>query len=99
ELIDSIRVSNRAVCTSGDYERRTGADDGHILEPRTGKSARTVASVTVVAPTAMSADALATAGFVLGPAAGIQLFDRMGVEGLIISSTLETFATRGMRHD
>jgi len=97
ELIDSLRISNRAVCTSGDYERRSSKDDGHhILDPHTGSSANGVASVTVIAPTAMLADALATAAFVLGPANGIQLFDRLGVDGLIISPELERFATRGM---
>src|SRR5207248_257687 len=87
ELIDSIRVSNRAVCTSGDYLRRSSGDAGvhHILDPRTGASANQVASVTVVAPTAMLADAVGTAAFVLGPAEGIRLFDRLGVDGLILS--------------
>lgn len=99
QLIDTLRVSNRAVCTSGDYERQSSEEDGghHILDPRTAASAKSVASVTVVAPTAMLADALATAAFVLGPADGIQLFDRLGVDGLIISPTLENYATRGMR--
>ena len=99
ELIDSIRVSNRAVCTSGDYEKRAADDDQghHILDPRTGSSANSVASVTVIAPTAMLADALATAAFVLGPSDGIQLFHRLGVDGLIISPTLELYATRGFR--
>jgi thiamine biosynthesis lipoprotein len=97
ELIDSIRVSNRAVCTSGDYEKRAAADEQghHILDPRTGSSANAVASVTVIAPTAMLADALATAAFVLGPSDGIRLFHRLGVDGLIISPTLELYATRG----
>jgi thiamine biosynthesis lipoprotein len=87
ELIDSLRISDRAVCTSGDYERRAAADEEghHILDPRTGSSANAVASVTVIAPTAMLADALATAAFVLGPGEGIQLFDRLGVDGLIVS--------------
>jgi thiamine biosynthesis lipoprotein len=99
ELIDSIRVSNRAVCTSGDYEKRAAAGEQghHILDPRTGSSANAVASVTVIAPTAMLADALATAAFVLGPADGIRLFHRLGVDGLIISPTLELYATRGFR--
>jgi len=99
ELIDSIRVSNRAVCTSGDYERRSSEEDSghHILDPRTAASAKAVASVTVVAPAAMLADAVATAAFVLGPADGIELFDRLGVDGLIITPTLEQHATRGMR--
>jgi FAD:protein FMN transferase len=97
ELIDSLRVSERAVCTSGDYERRSSKDNGHhILDPRKGSSANAVASVTVVAPTTMLADALATAAFVLGPAEGIRLFNRLGVDGLIITPQLERHATRGM---
>jgi thiamine biosynthesis lipoprotein len=39
---------------------------GHILDPRSGWPAEGLASVTVLAPTAAEADALATAFFVLG---------------------------------
>ena len=97
ELIDSIRVSDRAVCTSGDYEKRAVVNEQghHILDPHSGSSANAVVSVTVIAPTAMLADALATAAFVLGPSGGIQLFHRLRVDGLIISPTLELYATRG----
>jgi thiamine biosynthesis lipoprotein len=99
ELIASLRISNQAVCTSGDYERRTPGDHAHhILDPRTGASAHAVASATVVASGAMLADALATAVFVLGPAEGIQLLDRMGVDGLIVTPELEQFETRGLCH-
>lgn len=97
ELIGSLRVSNCAVCTSGDYERRSSTDNSHhILDPCKGSSADGVASVTVVASNAMLADALATAAFVLGPAEGIRLFDRLSVDGLIITPQLERYATRGM---
>jgi thiamine biosynthesis lipoprotein len=99
ELIASLRISNQAVCTSGDYQRRTASGNGHhILDPRTGASAHTVASATVVASGAMLADALATAAFVLGPEEGIKLLNRMGVEGLIVTPELERFETRGLRH-
>jgi thiamine biosynthesis lipoprotein len=99
ELIASLRVSNQAVCTSGDYERRTpGGNAHHILDPRTGASAHAVASATVVAPGAMLADALATAAFVLGPQEGIELLNRMGVDGLIVTPELERFETRGLCH-
>jgi thiamine biosynthesis lipoprotein len=98
QLIDSLRVTNQAVCTSGDYERRIAGEDGahHIFDPRTGASADALASVTVVAPTAMVADALATAAFVLGPTAGIRLLERQGVYGLMVSPTLERYSTRDM---
>lgn len=95
-VIESIRVSDKAVCTSGDYERRSDDDAHHILDPRTGGSADTSASVTVVAASAMLADALATAAFVLGPVDGIQLLERHGVDGVILSPALERHATRGL---
>jgi thiamine biosynthesis lipoprotein len=95
-VIDAIRVSGKAVCTSGDYERRAEDGTGHIMDPRTREAAAGVASVTALADTAMLADAAATAAFVLGPIDGIRLLERLGVEGLVISSTLDRFATRGM---
>ncbi len=93
DLIASLRVSNQAVCTSGDYERRT-----HILDPRTGAPSHSVASASVVASGAMLADGLATAAFVLGPEDGIQLLNRMGVHGLIVTPELERYETGGLCH-
>jgi thiamine biosynthesis lipoprotein len=52
--------------------------------------------VTVVAPTAMLADALATAAFVLGPSDGLALLRRHGVEGLILTPSLERFETAAL---
>lgn len=99
QLIDTLWVSNTAVCTSGDYERRSAGDDAdhHIIDPRTGTSANALASVTVVAPSAMLADALGTAAFVLGPTDGLALLERHGVEGLLVTPTLERFMTPRMR--
>lgn len=91
-LADRFEVRDCAVCTSGDYER--GA---HILDPR-GNGAPQVASATVIGPNAMLADALATAAFVLGPARGIALLERMDVQGLLITPALEQFRTRQSAH-
>jgi thiamine biosynthesis lipoprotein len=90
ELIDRIRVSDCAVCTSGDYERGP-----HILDARNGEAAHAVASATVIAPSAMLADALATAAFVLGPEQGIALLARMDVQGLIVTADLQCHRTPG----
>ena len=87
-VLDTLRVSDAAVCTSGDYER-----PGHIVDPRFDASPGAVASVTVVAPGAMMADALGTAAFVLGPSEGLRLFERHGVEGLIVTAALERIET------
>jgi thiamine biosynthesis lipoprotein len=93
ELVDRFPISDRAVCTSGNYERGQ-----HILDPRQGEAAHAVASATVVAPSAMLADALATAAFVLGPDKSIPLLMRMGVEGLIVTADLEIHRTPGLCH-
>ncbi|HEX6464654.1 MAG TPA: FAD:protein FMN transferase, partial [Vicinamibacterales bacterium] len=90
-LVDSLRVSDAAVCTSGDYER-----PDHIITRHHRRSGAEVVSVTVVAPAAMLADALGTAAFVLGPEKGLRLFARHDVEGLIITSSLERFETPGL---
>jgi thiamine biosynthesis lipoprotein len=91
DLVDRFRISDRAVCTSGDYERGQ-----HILDPRCSEAANGVASATVVAPRAMLADALATAAFVLDPKESIPLLMRMGVEGLIVTSDFEVLRTPGL---
>jgi thiamine biosynthesis lipoprotein len=99
KLIETLHVSDAAVCTSGDYERRLPGSnrDHHIMDPRSGTSALTLASVTVIAPSAMVADVLATAAFVLGPREGLAFLDGHGVDGLLITPTLERHLTSGMR--
>ena len=52
----------------------------------------------MIAPSAMLADALATAAFVLGPVAGIELLQRMGVDGLIVMPDLQRYSTQGLRY-
>ena len=58
-----------AVATSGNYERFVtiaGKRYAHIIDPRTGRPAEGVLSCTVIADTAVAADALSTTLFVLG---------------------------------
>ena len=96
--IDTLAISNAAVCTSGDYERpRPDGEPGHhLLDPQTRQPVEGVASVTVVAPTAMLADALSTAAFVLRPDQGIDMLESQHVDGLIVSADLQTFETDGL---
>ena len=93
-----------AVATSGDYERyfiKDGVRYHHILDPRTGYPADRSISVTVWTTTAMDADILATAIFVLGPEKGIELAERLeDVETLVFyekDDTVRAVATRGIR--
>jgi len=100
QILATLRASGVSVCTSGDYERPAPRGDGHhIVDPRTGRSSDAVASVTVVAPSAVLADALGTAAFVLGVRDGLDLLAQHGVEGLIVTTSLEWHATQGMQRD
>jgi len=93
-LLGALEAADVAVCTSGDYER-VGAGGHHLLQPRRRVSSGGVSSVTVLAPSAMVADALATAAFVLGPDGGLALLRRHGVAGMIVTATLVCLRTTG----
>ena len=78
-LLTTLFVDAGAVVTSGDYERAVEVDGEryhHLLDLRTGRPARRSVAVTVRAPEATLADALATAAFVLGPEAAFALVAR-----------------------
>lgn len=65
-----LALRDRAMSTSGSATQsfhHQGRRLGHILDPRTGRPAEGVLSVTVLTPDAATADALSTALYVLGP--------------------------------
>ncbi len=97
QTLETLQVSECAVCTSGDYARHAPGNvaEHHIMQPRTGASTTAVASVTVVATSAMIADAFATAAFVLGPVDGLALLERHELRGMIVTPALERVATTG----
>jgi thiamine biosynthesis lipoprotein len=87
EAVARFALDSGAIATSGNYRRFFDPEEqvGHIMDPRTGYSAKGSSSATVIAPTCMEADALATAVFVLGPAAGIELVDGLtAVEAMVL---------------
>jgi thiamine biosynthesis lipoprotein len=83
-----LHMTDGAVTTSGDYRRFTrvgGENQSHIMDTQTGRGANRLASVTVIAPDATTADALATAVSVLGQEDGLTLIERLPqVEAILI---------------
>jgi thiamine biosynthesis lipoprotein len=89
ELLYVLNIQGGAVATSGSYERYFTIDGkkySHIIDPKTGwPVGDEVLSVTIVAPDCTTADAVATACFVLGGREGMELIERIDkVEGMIV---------------
>jgi thiamine biosynthesis lipoprotein len=80
-----VEVDCGAVATSGAYER-----GDHVFDPRTGRPARGLASVTVVGPDLGTADAYATAAFALGPDAPAWLRSLDGYGAYVIEDSGRT---------
>lgn len=84
---DILELSRGAVATSGSYEEYYDPEreHHHIVSADTGNSPQHSRSVTVTAPTAMAADALATSVFLMLPRAGVQFVDALsGCECLVV---------------
>jgi thiamine biosynthesis lipoprotein len=99
KLYSALTLDRGAIVTSGDYEsffEREGVRYHHILEPATGRPARRSVAVTVIAPSAMDADALATGLFVIGPQRGLELVEGLpGTEALFFGPGLEISRSSG----
>lgn len=84
-VVATLRLKDASASTSGNSERGLVVDGrriGHLLDPRAGEPAPDFGSVTVVAPSALVADVLSTALFVLGPKDGMALSERLRQDGV-----------------
>jgi thiamine biosynthesis lipoprotein len=91
-------LAGRCLATSGDYATRFSDDyrNHHIFDPATGRSPTALASVSVAAPTAVEADALSTAVFVLGVERGLALVRSTdGADAFLVLKDGRTLATEG----
>ncbi|MDQ0143135.1 FAD:protein FMN transferase [Cupriavidus necator] len=90
-----VALHGLSVATSGDYRRyfdSGGRRYAHTLDPRTGYPAsHALASVTVIHPQCMLADALSTALTVLGPEAGMAHARRHGIAARFLVRTADGF--------
>lgn len=102
-----IKESDKAISTSGDYERyiiKDGKRYHHIIDPKTGYPAESgVIADTVVLDSSinnnpMNADGLSTIVFILGPEKGMQFIKNIqGAECIIVTSDKKLLVSPGLK--
>ena len=102
DYVGVAELVNRAVVTSGKYERyfeQDGVRYHHILSTEDGYPVRnSLASVTVITGRALDADALSTALFTLGLEAGVRRAEELeGVEAVFLTEEKIVYTTGGLQ--
>ena len=80
EAFSSLELSNTSIATSGNYEKFAIVDGkkySHTIDPKTGMPVTGIKSVTIVAPMAELADALATPVMIMGIKVGLHLINQL----------------------
>ncbi|MDO4925938.1 MAG: FAD:protein FMN transferase [Turicibacter sp.] len=100
EYLGIAKVKNKSIVTSGTYERyfeQDGIIYHHILDPQTGYPVENnVMSVTIIADSSMTADALSTTAFALGVEEGLKLIESLDdVEALYVTADKRLYASSG----
>jgi thiamine biosynthesis lipoprotein len=88
-IVAALEIESGAIATSGDYERFIEVDGVrhcHILDPRTGRSARGFQSVTVHASTCLVAGSATTVAMVKGEAEGREWLESLGLAYLCVAA-------------
>ena len=99
--VTRLALNDEAISTAGDYERffdDQGVRYHHIINPKTGDSARGVRSVTVIGPDATLTDGLDNAVFILGPERGLALIDATpGYAAIVIDAEHNVRLSKALR--
>jgi FAD:protein FMN transferase len=100
QVVLRMPLEEAAFSTSGDYERffeEGGTRYHHIIDPKTGDSARSLRSATVIAGDATRTDALSTALFVLGPERGLKLVNSLSdVDAVLVTPQGQVLYSKGL---
>jgi len=101
DVVAVLPLSDVSISTSGDYERyfeRDGVRHHHLLDPRTGGSARAVRSVTILAEDGLTSEALSKTVFVLGVGRGLSLIESLpDVDAVIVDADGALHFSSGLR--
>ena len=89
QVLTTVELRDQGLSTSGSAEsffELDGQRYSHIMDPRSGVPVRGMAQVTVLSAQAATSDALSTALFVLGAAAGAELLRSRHAAALLVTA-------------
>jgi thiamine biosynthesis lipoprotein len=98
-----VEIEDGSLATSGDYEhayRHEGRTYHHIIDPKTGFPADQTSAVTLISKTALWADAVDTALFIMGPRAALRAIESAPggpFDAAIVDPRMRLWLTEGMR--
>jgi thiamine biosynthesis lipoprotein len=97
----TLPLENCAISTSGDYERFFIDKDGqrvhHIINPKTGKSAHGIISVSVIGPEGFDTDPLTKTIFIMGAEKGLALINSLpGFDAVVIKEDGQVQYSKGL---
>lgn len=97
----SLNITNMAIATSGNYVKYAvinGKKYSHTIDPKTGLPVSGIKSVTIIAPNAELADALATPVMVMGINAGLNLIDQLpNISCIIIDDSNKLYTSANIK--
>lgn len=102
DILGGLALTDKAVVTSGGYERYFTDDDGnvywHIMNPQTGYPADSgIVSVTIVSDSGIYADGLSTSLFVMGLEEASEFWvEHQDFEAVLITDTQDVYVTQGL---
>lgn len=100
KILRTLTLRDRAISTSGAYEKYIpieGRNYGHIMNPTSGRPSDAVLSTSVIARSAVEADALSTATFCMTPGESEKLLSlNPGVDLIVATRSTDGIETRKM---
>jgi len=96
-ILGFIDLNNASVASSGGWARRVSFFH-HLLNPKTGMPENISTQSYVIGKTALTSDAWATILYLTGQA-GLELLEKNGLQGLVISESGQIFKTPGFVYD
>jgi thiamine biosynthesis lipoprotein len=100
-MVAKIPLVDAAISTSGDYERyfeENGTRHHHVIDPRTGKAAPGVRSVTIIGPDAVTTEGMSKPVFIKGVREGLRFVESLaGIDAVIVDDTGALHYSRGLQ--